>query len=119
MVVVQNMTKKQRVFLVTMIKHDFTDKIIAVLNTNTNGEESLKTNELIQYLNIKTKAANRGSKSRAGFANHYAIYVLIEDYINGDFNKKMNTQTMTVQYLVIYCAGNVNFYLVVNYKITH
>ena len=39
-------------------------------------------------MNIKTKAANRGSKSRAGFANHYAIYVLIEDYLNKGFNKK-------------------------------
>ena len=36
---------------------------------------------------IKTKAANRGSKSRAGFANHYAMYVLIEDYLNGNFDK--------------------------------
>lgn len=43
---------------------------------------------MIQYLNLKTKAANRGSKSRAGFANHYAIYVLVEDYLNGGFANK-------------------------------
>ncbi|MDF5738941.1 MULTISPECIES: restriction endonuclease [unclassified Nostoc] len=42
----------------------------------------------MQYLNIKTKAANRGSKSRAGFANHYAIYVLVEDYLNNEFHLK-------------------------------
>jgi hypothetical protein len=74
---------------VSIIKHDFTATIIAILDTNNGGkgEELLKSNELVQYLNIKTKAANRGSKSRAGFANHYAIYVLIEDYLNGDFNK--------------------------------
>lgn len=36
----------------------------------------------MQYLNHKTKSANRGSKSRGSFANHYAIYVLVEDYIN-------------------------------------
>lgn len=73
----------------SIIKHDFTDKIIAILDDNTNGkgEALLKTSELVQYLNIKTKAANRGSKSRAGFANHYAIYVLIEDYLNGGFNE--------------------------------
>lgn len=89
MVVVQNTTTKQRIFLVSIIKHDFTATIIAILDANTDGkgEKLLKSNELVQYLNIKTKAANRGSKSRAGFANHYAIYVLIEDYLNGGFNK--------------------------------
>ena len=89
MVVVQKMTTKQRIFLVSIIKHDFTATIIAILNANTDGkgEEVLETSELVQYLNIKTKAANRGSKSRAGFANHYAIYVLVEDYLNGGFNE--------------------------------
>ena len=83
------MTTKQRIFLVSIIKHDFTATIIAILNANTDGkgEEVLETSELVQYLNIKTKAANRGSKSRAGFANHYAIYVLVEDYLNGGFNE--------------------------------
>lgn len=71
-------------------KHDFTDAIVAILDRNTNGkgEVILSKSEIIQYLNIKTKAANRGSKSRAGFANHYAIYVLVEDYLNGGFDKK-------------------------------
>ena len=45
----------------------------------------LETNELLQYINLKTKAANRESKSRAGYANLYAIYVLAEDYIARDF----------------------------------
>ena len=70
-------------------KHEFTDEIIAILDRNTKGcgEEILNASEIIQYLNIKTKAANSGSKSRAGFANHYAIYVLVEDYLNGGFDK--------------------------------
>ncbi len=74
----------------SIIKHDFTDQIIATLDVNTGGkgEKILQTSEIVQYLNIKTKAANRGSKSRAGFANHYAIYVLIEYYLNKGFNKK-------------------------------
>jgi NADH:ubiquinone oxidoreductase subunit E len=74
---------------VSIIKHDFTDTIISILNANIDGkgEELLKTNKLIQYLNIKTKAANSGSKSRSSFANHYAIYVLVEDYLNGGFNE--------------------------------
>lgn len=70
-------------------KHDFTDEILAILNRHTDGrgDEILRKSEIIQYLNIKTKAANRGSKSRAGFANHYAIYVLVEDYLAKGFAK--------------------------------
>lgn len=73
-----------------VVKHDFTDKIIAILETYfpDRGAKLLDSNELLQYLNIKTKAANRGSKSRAGLGNHYAIYVLVEDYINHGFHKK-------------------------------
>jgi len=37
---------------------------------------------IIQYIINKTKSANKGSKSRGSFANLYAIYVLVEDYIN-------------------------------------
>lgn len=73
----------------SIFRHEFTKEIISILDRNTygHGEALLNSNEIIQYLNIKTKAANRGSKSRAGFANHYAIYVLVEDYINGGFDK--------------------------------
>jgi hypothetical protein len=71
------------------VKHDFTDKIIKILRAHfaNNTERLLDNSELLQYLNIKTRAANRGSKSRAGLANHYAIYVLVEDYINNGFYK--------------------------------
>ena len=64
-----------------IVQHEFTKKIIEILNYYfpNQGDKVLKFSELLQYLNIKTKAANRGSKSRAGFANHYAIYVLVED----------------------------------------
>lgn len=73
----------------SVLRHGFTDKIIEILNRHSdgNGEELLRSSEILQYLNIKTKAANRGSTSRAGFANHYAIYVLVEDYISGGFHK--------------------------------
>jgi len=50
------------------------------------GDIILSNSQLLQYINIKTKAANRGSKSRASFGNHYAIYVLIEDYLEKDFH---------------------------------
>jgi len=77
---------------VQITKHEFTNKIINILNRHSNkqGDLILKICEIIQYLNIKTKSANRGSKSRASFANHYAIYVLIEDYLNGNFDTNNN-----------------------------
>ncbi len=70
-------------------KHDFTNEITTILErySGNRGDEILRSSEIIQYLNIKTKAANRGSKSRASFANHYAIYVLVEDYLTGGFDK--------------------------------
>ena len=37
---------------------------------------------LIRYLDKKTKSVDRSSKSRASFANIYAIYVLIQDYLS-------------------------------------
>lgn len=71
-------------------KHDFTNEILTILNRHSDdrGNTILTNCEIIQYLNIKTKAANRGSKSRAGFANHYALYVLVEDYLNGRFDTR-------------------------------
>ena len=69
-------------------KHEFTSTIVDILDRHANdGMQLLEANDLLQYLNLKTRAANRGSKSRAGYANLYAIYVLIEDYINGNFDK--------------------------------
>ena len=69
-------------------KHGFTEKIVQIVNEKTglDGEKALKKSPLLNYLNIKTKAADKGSKSRASFANHYALYVLIEDYISHGFD---------------------------------
>ncbi|MBN2456739.1 MAG: hypothetical protein JXB29_09435 [Sedimentisphaerales bacterium] len=71
------------------VRHDFTKVIVDILNVHflDHGNDLLEKSELLQYLNVKTKAANRGSKARAGFANHYAIYVLVEDYVNQGFHK--------------------------------
>lgn len=76
----------------SILKHDFTNIITGILDQyyDNQADAILHTSEIIQYLNIKTKAANRGSKSRAGFANHYAIYVLVEDYLDGKFDTNGN-----------------------------
>ncbi|MFE6361016.1 hypothetical protein ACFVP3_13565 [Streptomyces sp. NPDC057806] len=46
----------------------------------------LAASPLLGYLVRKTKAANKGSKSRGSFANLYAIYVLVEDYLNKEYD---------------------------------
>ena len=71
------------------MEHEFTKTIKKVLQENfgASGEQIFAGSELIQYLNIKTKSANKGSKSRGSFANLYAIYVLVEDYFSRDFHQ--------------------------------
>ena len=71
------------------MEHAFTATIKAVLQKNfgAQAEELFERSLLLQYLNIKTRAANRGSKSRSSFANLYALYVLAEDYLKGGFDK--------------------------------
>lgn len=71
----------------SMVEHSFTKEIMNVL-TKRFGEyakDIFEASALLGYLNIKTKSANRGSKARGAFANHYAIYVVIEDYLNKGF----------------------------------
>jgi len=71
------------------MEHEFTKKIKEILRDNF-GDLSDKVfleSPIMQYLNIKTKSASKGSKSRGSFANLYAIYVLVEDYITKGFHK--------------------------------
>lgn len=72
------------------MEHLFTDKIKLVLKKHfkENGDHIFEKSQLIQYINEKTRSANKGSKSRSSFANLYAIYVIIEDYLNNEYDKK-------------------------------
>lgn len=72
------------------MEHAFTQTIKNALNRRfgAKAEEIYQLSLLLQYMNIKTRAANRGSKSRSSFANLYALYVLVEDYLAGGFDKK-------------------------------
>jgi hypothetical protein len=71
------------------MEHIFTNKIYEILQKyfDAKYKEVFERSQLLQYLNYKTKSANRGSKSRGGFANLYAIYVLVEDYLNNKFDE--------------------------------
>lgn len=72
------------------MRHPFTDMIDEILEKYfaDDSEQIFRNSELLQYINIKTKSANRGSKSRGSFGNLYAIYVLIENYISNGFDQK-------------------------------
>lgn len=74
------------------MEHEFTKTIKSILKKNfaKSSDTIFSRSELVQYLNIKTKSANKGSKSRGSFANLYAIYVLVEDYIAKGFHKSGN-----------------------------
>lgn len=68
--------------------HTFTSKIFDILSKHYGDKAHALFNqsELLQYLNVKTRSADRGSKARSSFANIYALYVLIEDYVNLNFH---------------------------------
>ncbi len=67
--------------------HGFTPVIIDILcrHFGDDGEDLLGSSALLGYINAKTRSAGRGSKARGAFANHYALYVLVEDYIRKGF----------------------------------
>lgn len=71
------------------MKHEFTKNIEEILRNNFSNfsDKIFHESPIIQYLNIKTKSASKGSKSRGSFANLYAIYVLVENYISKGFHK--------------------------------
>jgi hypothetical protein len=75
-----------------MVKHEFTNEIIDQIqqDLDVDGEELITFAPLLEYINIKTRSANKGSKARGSFANLYAIYVLLEDYIKVVFHEKGN-----------------------------
>lgn len=73
-----------------MTTHTFTPEIKRILQDlfGKDADEVFEKSLLLQYINLKTKSANKGSKARGSFANLYAIYVIVEDYIANDFQHK-------------------------------
>ena len=60
------------------MEHEFTKCIKAILEEEfgQTAQDIFDKSPLIQYLNLKTRSATRGSKARGSFANLYAVYVL-------------------------------------------
>jgi hypothetical protein len=76
------------------IEHSFTKKIKEILRDEFREKSELiySCSLLLQYINIKTRSAESGSKSRGSFGNLYATYVLVEDYITKNFHIHDNYQ---------------------------
>src|ERR1700685_640100 len=74
------------------MEHSFTATILQKLGERfgSDAEGIFQASPILQYINIKTKSANKGAKARGSFANLYAIYVLVEDYLKGGFHQKHN-----------------------------
>jgi hypothetical protein len=72
------------------MEHDFTPVISGILSKHFGeaAEDLFEKSPLLQYINLKTVSATRGSKARSSFANLYAIFVLLEDYVAHGFHKK-------------------------------
>ena len=72
------------------MEHIFTTNIKSILDKKF-GKEGIKIfddSPLLQFINIKTRSANKGSKSRGSFGTLYSIYVIIEDYLEKEFDVK-------------------------------
>lgn len=68
----------------------FTANIKSVIQKHfgENANDIFEKSQLIQYINEKTRSANKGSKARSSFNALYSIYTLVEDYIAHNFHKK-------------------------------
>lgn len=56
----------------------------------TDSEQLFSLSHLLQYIDKKTVSANKSAKARGSFANLYAIYVVVEDYILKGYNSNNN-----------------------------
>jgi len=72
------------------MEHQFTAKIKSILKKHFSKAsiDIFEKSQLLQYINFKTKSASKGAKARGSFANLYALYVIIEDYIEKGYDKK-------------------------------
>lgn len=66
------------------MEHIFSIKIKEILQNNfgEDAEDIFDKSHLLKYVNFKTRSANKGAKSRSSFGTLYAIYVILNDYIN-------------------------------------
>lgn len=72
------------------MEHTFTANIKSILQNHygVEADDIYQRSTLLQYINEKTRSAERDSKSRSSFANLYAIYVIVEDYVKNGYSMR-------------------------------
>lgn len=61
---------------------DFVEKIVIEEFGENNAEHLMNYALMLKYLEKKTVSVDKNSKARGSFANLYAIYAVVQDYIN-------------------------------------
>jgi hypothetical protein len=76
--------------MMNTMEHEFTLQIKRILQSRFGAaaDDLYERSLLLQYLNVKTRSATRGAKARSSFANIYAVYVLVEDYVNEGYDAR-------------------------------
>ncbi|MEZ5671055.1 MAG: hypothetical protein R3E08_01195 [Thiotrichaceae bacterium] len=74
------------------MEHAFTPQILQILQDffGEDGEIIFERSLLLQYLNIKTRSASSGSKSRGSLAISTLFMYLWKNYLKHDFDKQGN-----------------------------
>ena len=74
------------------MEHLFTETIRSILQKHFPevGDAIFEKSHLLQYINLKTRSADKDAKARGSFANLYAVYVVTEDYVKKGFNRNGN-----------------------------
>lgn len=67
--------KKPEEYIRKILKDEYHDEWKKIFNDSA----------LLQYLNLKSGAIHGNSKSRRSLANWYAIYAILNFYVNDDF----------------------------------
>jgi hypothetical protein len=70
------------------MEHSFTANIKLILEKHFSKKagDVYERSQLLQYINEKTRSVDKGSKARSSFANLYAVYVLVDDYIEKGYH---------------------------------
>lgn len=72
---------------------NFINEIVVEKYGRKHAAELLEQSHLLKYLKLKTKSVDSSSKARGSFANLYALYVLIEDYMKKGYLDRKDYQT--------------------------
>ena len=101
------------------MEHAFTIQIKTILKEKFGAlyEAIYEKSSLLQYLNIKTVSATRGSKARAVLATSMPYMFSLRTMLKGIFTNRVITLIMPAHSFLCSLSDSGHFHLVVSYKI--